>query len=264
MKKIKIDFLIIFIFLNIQLISPNHTNSSNQTIERKKYISYFLNSTIKTLDDKNFDKEVMKGILHNYIILFTVKKCEICNKIITSLENVQQKYINNTDSNLKFAKVDILMSGWTSMRFELDRLPNIIYVTNRSYAIYPYYNITEKDIISFIEDKNKIFKKFPKKMGYFDVFMKIFHIISSLLHEKFPFWNENYSWILVVIFILFFCFVEYLIIKFCCRRSKAKRENKYQQLHQHQHQHIHQNKNEKKINKSSEKNKYKNYKSKMD
>ena len=260
MKKIKIDFLVIFIFLNIQLINTNNTNSSNQTIEKKKYISYFLNSTIKTLDDNNFDKEVMKGIFHNYIILFTVKKCEICNKIITSLENVQKKYINNTDTNLKFGKVDILMSGWTSMRFELERLPNIIYITNRTYAICPYYNLTENDIISFIEDKNKTFKKFPKKMGYFDVFMKIFHIISSLLHEKFPFWNENYSWVLVVMFILFFCFVEYLIIKFCCRRTK--RENKYQQLHQHQH--THQNKNEKKIHKSSENNKSKNYKSKLD
>ena len=90
MKKINIDFLIILFFLNILLISTNHTNSSNQTIEKKKYISYFLNSTIKTLDDNNFDKEVMKGIFHNYIILFTVKKCEICNKIITRLENVQK------------------------------------------------------------------------------------------------------------------------------------------------------------------------------
>ena len=206
------------------------------------------------MDDNNFDKEVIKGILHNYIILFTVKKCEICNKIITSLENVQKKYINNSESNLKFAKVDILMSGWTSMRFELERLPNIIYITNRSYAICPYYNLTENNIISFIEDKNKTFKKFPKKMGYFDVFMKIFHIISSLLNEKFPFWNENYSWALVVLFILLFCFIEYLIFKFCCRRTK--RENKYQQLHQHQH--MHQNKNEKKIHKST------NHKSKMD
>ena len=92
MKKIKIYFLIIFIFIfcNIQLIRTNQTNSSNQTIEKRKYVSYFLNSTIKTLDDNNFDKEVIKGILHNYIILFTVKKCEICNKIITSLENVQK------------------------------------------------------------------------------------------------------------------------------------------------------------------------------
>ena len=261
MKKIKIDFLIIFIFLNIQLINTNHTNSTNQTKEKKKYISYFLNSTIKTLDNNNLDKEVIKVIFHNYIILFTVKKCEMCNRIITNLENVQQKYINNNKSNLKFAKIDILISGWTSMRFELERLPNIIYITNRSYAINPNYNLTEKDIISFIEDKNKIYKKFPKKMGYFDVFMKIFHILSSLLHEKFPLWNENYSWILVVIFILVFCFVEYLIIKFCCRRTK--RENKYQKLHQHQH--VHQNKNEKKIHKNSaENNRYKNYKSKMD
>ena len=145
------------------------------------------------------------------------------------------------------------------MRFELNRLPNIIYVSNRSYAIYPNISWTEENIISFIEDKNKNFLKFPKKVGYFDVFLKIFQVISVLLHEKFPFWNENYSWILVVIFILFFCFVEYLIIKYCCRRTK--KENNYQNKHQHQHQHMHQNKKDKKMNKNSE-NKY--YKSKID
>ena len=176
-------------------------------------------------------------------MLFTVKKCDICDQIISTLENVQKKF---NESKIIFSKVDILISGWTSMRFELEKLPNIIYISNRSYAIYQNDILNEKDIISFIEDKNKIFKPFPKKMGYFDVFMKIFHIISSMLHEKFPFWNENYSWLLVVLFILFFCFVEYLIIKFCCRRTK--RENKNQSKYQHQH--IHHNKNDKKISNS--------------
>ena len=235
--------LLIFISLNCQLINGTPSNSSNETFEKKKkYISFFLNSTIETLDDNNFDKIVLKGIFHDFIILFTVKKCDICNKIISTLENIQKKY---NETRIIFAKVDILMSGWTSMRFELEKLPNIIYVSNRSYAIYSNDILNEKDIISFIEDKNKIFKPFPKKMGYFDVFMKIFHIISGLLHEKFPFWNENYSWLLVVLFILFFCFVEYLIIKFCCNRTK--REKKNQSKYQHQHQHIHQNKKDKKI-----------------
>lgn len=118
------------------------------------------------------------------------------------------------------------MSGWTTMRFEFEKIPNLIYISNRSYAVYPYDNITEANIINFIEDENKDFKKFPKIMGYFDVFMKIFHIISGLIHEKFPFWNESYSWILVVLFIIFFCFVEFLIIKFCCVRKKKEKIDK--------------------------------------
>ena len=261
MKQKNFFHWIIFILLNIKLIkSNNNITFSNNTQEKKKYISYFLNSTIQTLDDDNFDKEVVRGIFHNFLILFTIKKCEMCNKIITTLENIQKKYINDNDTNIKFAKVDILMSGWTSMRFELGRLPNIIYVSNRSYAIYPNISWTEENIISFIEDKNKNYLKFPKKMGYFDIFMKIFHIISSLLHERFPFWNESYSWFIVAIFILLFCFVEYLIIKFCCRRTK--KENKYQ--HKHQHQNVSQNKYDKKKNKGSEYSKNKSTKYKVD
>ena len=254
--------LIIFISFNIILVNSDSLNSSNETIIKKQYISYFLNSTIKTLDDNNFDKEVVKGIFHNFIILFTVKKCDICNNIISTLENVQKKYLNNNDTNLKFAKIDILISGWTSMRFELEKLPNIIYISNRSYAVYQSYNWTEKDIISFIEDKNKTFKIFPKKMGYFDVFMKMFHAISHLLHDNFPFWNEGYSWAIIVLFLLFLCFIEYLIIKFCCKRTK--KENKYQHKHQQHEQHIHQNKNNKNISKNSEYNKNKNKKYKND
>jgi hypothetical protein len=138
------------------------------------------------------------------------------------------------------------MSGWTTMRFEFEKIPNLIYISNRSYAIYPHDNITEDNIINFIEDENKDFKKFPKIMGYFDVFMKIFHIISGLIHEKFPFWNENYSWILVLLFIIFFCFVEFLIIKFCCVRKKKDKE-KYRQNKYNQSQHIHEHKNDKKF-----------------
>ena len=254
--------LIIFISFNIIFVNCNSLNTSNETIIKRQYISYFLNSTIKTLDDNNFDKEVLKGIFHNFIILFTVKKCDICNNIISTLENVQKKYFNNNDNNLKFAKVDILNSGWTSMRFELEKIPNIIYISNRSYAIYRSYNWTEKDIISFIEDKNKTFKIFPKRMGYFDVFMKIFHAISHLLHDKYSFWNEGYSWAIIVLFLLILCFVEYLIIKFCCKRTK--KENKYPHKNKQYQQHIYQNRNNKNVSKNTDYNKIKNNKHKID
>ena len=237
-----IFFSLILLILLINNIKSN-SSFSNGTIAKKKYISFFLNSTIETLNDDNFEKKVLKGILNNFIVLFTVKKCDICNSLITIFENVQRIYSNNT--KLKFAKVDIFMSGWTTMRFEFEKIPNLIYISNRSYAIYPHDNITEDNIINFIEDENKDFKKFPKIMGYFDVFMKLFHIISGLIHEKFPFWNESYSWILVFLFIIFFCFVEFLIIKFCCVRKKKDKEkdkqNKYKQS-----QHIHEHKNDKK------------------
>lgn len=241
--KLIIFFPFILLILQINYIKSN-TSVANETVSKKKYISFFLNSTIETLNDDNFEKKVLKGILNNFIILFTVKKCDICNNLITIFENVQRIYSNNT--KLKFAKVDIFMSGWTAMRFEFEKIPNLIYISNRSYSVYPYDNITEDNIISFIEDENKDFKKYPKIMGYFDVFMKIFHIISGLLHEKFPFWNESYSWILVVLFIIFFCFVEFLIIKFCCIRKKKDiqkdKQNKFKQTH-----HIHEHKNDKKL-----------------
>ena len=64
---------------------------------------------------------------NDFLILFTVKKCQICNQIIKILENAAEIYSNQI-TNLTFNKVDVIESGWTSLRFNLERLPNMIYV----------------------------------------------------------------------------------------------------------------------------------------
>ena len=106
--------------------------------------------------------------------------------------------------------------------------------------------LNKSSIIDFIEDKNKIMIKMPNKVGYFYLFTKTFKIISYLLSEKYSFWDENYYWILIIVFILFFCFVEYLIVKFCCVKRKKNIKNNN---NEHQHQHLHQNQ----INKNNKK-----------
>jgi hypothetical protein len=213
--------------------------------KKEEYISYFINSTIRTINDDNFDKIFSTSLTNDYLILFTVKKCNICNKIIKTMEEIAEIY-SNKNSNITFYKIDVIESGWTSLRFNLEKIPNLIYASKGKFSIFPLERLNKSSIIDFIEDKNKIMIKMPNKVGYFYLFTKTFKIISYLLSEKYSFWDENYYWILIIAFILFFCFVEYLIVKFCCVKRKKKIKNNN---NEHQHQHLHQNQ----INKNNKK-----------
>lgn len=250
----KKNYLIISLFLItiLTIISSSNCQSKNLTkkeVNPKNYTSFFVNSTIKTADDNNFDKLVARGRLGDVLILFTIKRCPSCNNIIKSVENVENYYKKNSDTDLKFLKVDCFMSGWTAMRFNLERLPNILFITNGSYSVYPKEeNITEEGIFEFIKKKEKVFFPFPRRMGYLDLFMKLFHIISDLLKEKFSFWNEGYSWGIVCVIIVLFCIIEYLIFKLCCQRKHKDKGDKNKNVNQHLHQHTHINKEEKEKN----------------
>ena len=172
---------------------------------------------------------------NDFLILFTVKKCQICNQIIKILENAAEIYSNQI-TNLTFNKVDVIESGWTSLRFNLERLPNMIYVSKGKYAIFPNENFTELNVKNFIEDKNKQWMRLPRKVGYLYLIMKTFRLFSYMLSQKFSFWDESYYWILIIVFIIVFVFIEYLIIKFCCRRSNKNKNLNHRHHHEHQRQ----------------------------
>ena len=211
---------------------------------KEKFISYFLNSTIETLNDDSFDLVIKGGMTNDYLILFTVKKCEICNQLIKLLEDIEEIY-SNENTNLTFKKLDVIESGWTSLRFNLERLPNLIYVSRGKYAIYPKENFTDLKVKNFIEEKNKNWIRFPKKVGYLYLIMKTFRLLSYMISQKYSFWDENYYWVLIIGFILVFVFVEYLIIKFCCRRNKKNKA--FNQEHHHGYQRQENKKNKSKI-----------------
>lgn len=227
---------ILSIFSLLLFLEPTAANSNNEEIlENKNYTSFFINSTIKTVNDTNFETIVNKGLKSDFLILFTIRRCDICNDLITTLEKLEKKYSESESKKVLFLKVDCLMSGWTAMRFTLERIPNVIYVTKGLYSVYLNENFTENDIENFIKNNTKEFKPYPKIMGYFDLFMKVFHAVSDLIKDSYPFWNEGYSWLIVAVLILIFCIVEYYIFKYFCRKESERNKNKECEIHNHCH-----------------------------
>lgn len=198
--------------------SISHHNSKNNT----NYTSYFLNSTIQTLDDKDFDIGIHDNNI-DYMILFTVKRCIQCNDIIKETEKAQKYYSEISNNTIKFYKVDCLASGWTALRFELNRIPMFVYITNRVYAGFADSNYTKENIINFIESKHKNFKILHNQIGYIGIAIKIFHVLSDAIKTKFSFWNEGFSFAVVVIIIALFFYFEYNVFKKCCKNVNNKK-----------------------------------------
>lgn len=215
-----IYFLIpILIIINCETTEKNpNTYTRNIT----NYTSYFINSTIPTLNEKTFDKEIQNK-QNDYLILFTVKKCLHCNDIIKITEEVQKLYSKKNET-IKFYKLDCFMSGWVSLRFELTKVPMFFYITNGVYAGYKAENYTKDGLIEFIEDKHKDYKSLPDKLGYIELGMKIFHILSKAIKRKISFWNEGFSLVVLIAIIIFFLYFEYNLYKDCCRSINNKNQ----------------------------------------
>jgi hypothetical protein len=223
------------IILNLLLISKLICKEPLQQKQKEKKITYFDKSSIETINDDNFDRVMNAGFTNDYLILFTVKTCKVCDHVIEILEEAAELYLN-TDSNVTFYKVDIIASGWTALRFDFEKLPNIIYVSKGKYAIYPLDNITKLEIKNFIEDKNKVMVNLPKKVGYSYLILKTFKLLSYMISQKFSFWDESYYWALIILFIAFIVLFEYIFIKYCCPRSNKNKKTS----HEHHH-HFNQN-----------------------
>ena len=195
-------------------------------------ISYFDKSSIETITDSNFDQVMNAGIINDYIILFTIKKCEGCDQVLKSLEKAAEYYFR-TNSNITFYKIDLEESVDVDLRFHFDEVPIIIYVSKGQYAKYHFKYISTNFIKNFIEDKNKVMIDLPKELGFFNYFVKTFELVADCIKLKYPFLKKNYYYYWLMIF-GFFAWVIILsiydFIKCCCIKSHKNKKSYHRQI----------------------------------
>ena len=237
-------FIYILIFLKVVNTQENLTQK-NTTIYLN-YTSYFINSTIRTLSDKNFDTIIsLNNNSYDFLILFTLRRCPNCNNVIKITENVE-KYYKEKNAKIKFYKVDCYLNQWTAMRFNAFKIPIYIYIKQGFYAsLNPSNNYTEKDLINFIEDENKEFIEYPGRIGYIDVIRKIVHNITLKIQKKIIFWNDLFTLIVILGTFFGFLYFEIKIYKAGCCGNK---NNNVQNIPQNKN--ILKNKSKEKSNKN--------------
>ena len=52
------------------------------------------------------------------------------------MEEIAEIY-SNKNSNITFYKIDVVESGWISLRFNLEKIPNLIYASKGKFSIFP-------------------------------------------------------------------------------------------------------------------------------
>ena len=203
------------IFLFVFLLNLSYISLSN-VINITNYISFFFNSTIDTVNNSNFDRIINRGMNNPYLILFTVIRCKICNYVIKEFEKVQND-LTKKNSNIKLIKFDLGGNLWTMMRFDIDHIPNIIYVEKNEMS-FLNNNITYDNIINFLNNENKEKKHFPEPMTYIDFLIKIFNIFNEYLIDTSKdygiVWNRYYTSIVIILILILFMIFEYFIIKY--------------------------------------------------
>lgn len=216
---------ILFVIIKLSI---TETVSSNKTVSN--YTSLFLTSNITTLNDNNFDHIIKNGKVYPYIVLFTVKKCTQCNHIIEVMENVT-KHLNDTNSSIRSAKIDCFSSSWTAMRFSIDIIPQIAYISNGTIR-YMNNSISSENIFSFIEGHNTTKPiPIPVPMNYIGVGKKIFNSLNRMLtdymNEKGISWNAGLTAGSFIGGFALLALIEWKLVSCCC---KSKRK---------EHHHIH-------------------------
>lgn len=223
----KLISYILFLAIISVIICKNKTFHRAKVSDPKgtNYTSYFQNSTVNTTTEGNFDKYIMRNNTHDFLILFTVRKCYACNKMIKLMEDLKDYYSQKTNE-LDFFKIDCFENKWMAMRFGLERVPNLIYVSNGLYSIYPYKNYSLELAKEFIENEKKTYKAIPEQFSTFSLLVKIFHFFNDYISTKVPHWNEGFGFIAVIVIFFLFFFFQNFLYRLCCGRFLGKKKGK--------------------------------------
>ena len=246
-------FLLKIITINLILLKilclQENTTKKNTSIYLN-YTSYFINSTIRTLSERNFDTIIFSNINQSLdcLILFTLKRCSNCNHVMRLTENIE-KYYSQKNPKLKFYKVDSYTNHFTAMRFDIYKIPSYVYITKGLYASFSPKEKTENELINFIESKNKEFMRYPGKIGYLGVCKKVINNLTLKIKNKILFWNEYLTWIFLLSTIFAFLYFEYKIYKVgCCGNKNNNSTNNKREYLRQKKNNMNENNNDKKTN----------------
>ena len=200
-------------------------------------LSYNLpNDQIYELNDFTFDYLISEGKKYRWLILFYLSTCGHCEH---AKEEILKIYKNYSETNIRFAKMEIQKSWTASLRFNISGVPYIILVeNNKIYELQKYPN--DKNLIEFLNtsfnDVKDEIVDFPKQMNLFNVIWGIFSQYVRGLREYISLAIYYYtgieyevqpSQIFVggIFFMIIFGLIEYWLLSLCFGNDDEKKDN---------------------------------------
>ena len=200
-------------------------------------LSYNLpNDQIYELNDFTFDYLISEGKKYRWLIFFYLSTCGHCEH---AKEEILKIYKNYSETNIRFAKMEIQKSWTASLRFNISGVPYIILVeNNKIYELQKYPN--DKNLIEFLNtsfnDVKDEIVDFPKQMNLFNDIWGIFSQYVRGLREYISLAIYYYtgieyevqpSQIFVggIFFMIIFGLIEYWLLSLCFGNDDEKKDN---------------------------------------
>ena len=222
------SFYLIIIFPFI--ITSNKKQSENKT-------SFIPNTQIYDVNDLTLDFLIKDGTKYRWLILFYLSTCEHCAE---AKEQILKIYQNYTNTNIRFAQIEIQNNILTNFRFNITGVPYIILVENKKIFELQHYP-NEKNLIKFLntsfDDVKDEIIDFPNQISLFYViwtyirqYIDVFAQYLSLLLYYYTGFEYNFQVWQVIFFVIMslvlFCFLEYWLLGFCCSDDENENKNK--------------------------------------
>lgn len=180
------------------------------------------------LTDHNFDTIIPYYERNNkkWLVIFHIPSCQYC---VHSLKILQNDVLPKEEGETNFASVDCTKNIWTSMRFNITKLPYIVLIEGKEMYEFKML-VTEVNIKNFINEEKNVEDglPLPPPVTTLEMAKKIISVILENMDiqlqkyvDKTPFkfkWRTIYSIILILISFFSCIYLESKLVNWCFGR----------------------------------------------
>jgi hypothetical protein len=183
---------------------------------------------IYNLTDSDFESLVKSGRSSDWFLIFHLETCGHCKSAKDSLINLNNE--EELPNKLNLGLIECSSNVWTCIRFNITRVPYMIYIQNEKIFEFNTYP-SKSNLLKFFTEERTIDSALPlpQPLGYINLLTKIFEEAIDMIGGYLEHYaKENLGWnitwtathtiIFLVSLLFLMIFIEYIVIMKCCRR----------------------------------------------
>lgn len=195
---------------------------------------------VRNLTDINFDLEVKNGIKNPWYVMFYLETCQVCKITKSDLDSLINEF--EQENSLNAGVVECAKNIWTCLRFNITKVPTILYIDQNSMFEFTNNTPTKDSLYTFHKEEKLMENRLriPHALGYVGLVGKIAgeavvmfnsYLNGVIISHGYDFnWTTIHSIFFFAILIIVLVVLEYYFITICCR-NKNKNKSKYAKKH---------------------------------
>ena len=213
------NFKLILIIFLIQIINIE-LKEDNKDSDLSKESKTEVQTELLELNDSNFDSTIQNGNNNRWLILFYLETCYHCYRAKIVINRVLEFKEYENINNIKFAAVEVSRNSKCNVRFNVEKIPYIVLVENKTMLELDSY-VSEKKILDFIKTNftnvTNDLKPFPQN-NIIKHHIRMLYNSLEYAKDKFNSFlsskgvNFKFNLITLISAYIFICFVFWIIL----------------------------------------------------